>query len=115
MLLTIDVGNTNLTLGLYDGNTLFAHWRLATDHARMPDEYGVQLLGLLQNAGHTKKDLKGICLASVVPQLTGRVIQARRECLERDPFIVDVGIKTRIKVRYEVPRAVGTVRIADAV
>ena len=51
MLLTIDVGNTNLTLGLYDGNTLFAHWRLATDHARMPDEYGLQLLGLLQNAG----------------------------------------------------------------
>src|SRR5512134_319838 len=49
MLLTIDVGNTNLTLGLYDGNTLFAHWRLATDHARMPDEYGLQFFGLLQN------------------------------------------------------------------
>src|SRR5512140_3612198 len=115
MLLTIDVGNTNLTLGLYEGNRLFAHWRLATDHARMPDEYGLQLLGLLQNAGHTKKDLKGICLASVVPQLTGRVIQACNEYLESDPFIVDVGIKTGIKVRYEDPRAVGADRIADAV
>ena len=115
MLLTIDVGNTNLTLGLYNGNTLFAHWRLATDHARMPDEYGLQLLGLLQNAGHTKKDLNGICLASVVPQLTGRVLQACREYLENDPFIVDVGIKTGIKVRYEDPRAVGADRIADAV
>lgn len=115
MLLTIDIGNTNLTLGLYDGNTLFAHWRLATDHARMPDEYGLQFLGLLQNAGHTKKDLKGISLASVVPQLTGRVIQACREYLENDPFIVDVGIKTGIKVRYEDPRAVGADRIADAV
>ncbi len=115
MLLTIDVGNTNLTLGLYDGDTLFAHWRLATDHARMPDEYGLQLLGLLQNAGHTKADLTGICLASVVPQLTGRVIQACREYLQNDPFVVDVGIKTGIKVRYEDPRAVGADRIADAV
>lgn len=115
MLLTIDVGNTNLTLGLYNGNTLFAHWRLATDHARMPDEYGLQFLGLLQNAGHTKKELTGICLASVVPQLTGRVIQACKEYLEQDPFVVDVGIRTGIKVRYEDPRAVGADRIADAV
>ncbi len=115
MLLTIDIGNTNLTLGLYDGNTLFAHWRLATDHARMPDEYGLQFLGLLENAGHTKQDLKGICLASVVPQLTGRVVQACREYVEIEPFVIDVGVKTGIKVRYEDPRAVGADRIADAV
>lgn len=115
MLLTIDIGNTNLTLGLYDGNTLFAHWRLATDHARMPDEYGLQFLGLLENADHTKQDLKGICLASVVPQLTGRVVQACREYLEIEPFVIDVGVKTGIKVRYEDPRAVGADRIADAV
>ena len=51
MLLTIDLGNTNLTIGLYDGETLTHHWRLATDQARMPDEYGLQLLGLLTNAG----------------------------------------------------------------
>ena len=58
MLLTIDIGNTNVTLGLYNGNILGSHWRLATDHARMPDEYGLQFQGLLQNAGHTLKDLK---------------------------------------------------------
>jgi type III pantothenate kinase len=115
MLLTIDIGNTNVTLGLYKGNILGSHWRLATDHARMPDEYGLQLLGLLQNARLTVKDLKGISLASVVPQLTGRVIQACKEYLEQDPFVVDVGIKTGIKVRYEDPRAVGADRIADAV
>ena len=69
MLLTIDVGNTNLTLGLYEGEQLGRHWRLATDHARMPDEYGLQFLGLLQNAGRTVADLTGIVLASVVPQL----------------------------------------------
>lgn len=115
MLLVIDIGNTNLTLGLYNENVLGSHWRLATDHARMPDEYGLQLQGLLQNAKVTAKQLNGICIASVVPQLTGRVIQACREYLEIEPFIVDVGIKTGIKVRYEDPRAVGADRIADAV
>src|SRR5574338_932312 len=115
MLLTIDIGNTNVTLGLYKGEILGSHWRLATDHARMPDEYGLQFQGLLQNAGHTIKDLKAVCLASVVPQLTGRVVQACQEYLEKDPFVVDVGIKTGIKVRYEDPKAVGADRIADAV
>jgi type III pantothenate kinase len=81
----------------------------------MPDEYGLQFQGLLDNADHTVKDLKGICLASVVPQLTGRVIQACREYLEQDPFVVDVGIRTGVKVRYEDPKAVGADRIADAV
>lgn len=115
MLLTIDIGNTNLTLGLYEGDTLGAHWRLATDHNRMPDEYGLQFLGLLQNAGKTLTDIKGISLASVVPPLTGRVIQACREYLKQEPLVVDAGIKTGIKVRYEDPKAVGADRICDAV
>lgn len=115
MLLTIDIGNTNLTLGLYNDTDLTAHWRLATDHARMPDEYGLQFQGLLENAKRKKSDLTGICLASVVPQLTSRVVQACREYLDQEPFIVDVGIKTGIKVKYEDPRAVGADRIADAV
>src|SRR6185369_12987079 len=115
MLLTIDIGNTNVTLGLYKGNVLGSHWRLATDHARMPDEYGLQFQGLLQNAGYTIKDLKAVCLASVVPQLTARVVQACREYLEEDPFIVDVGVKTGIKVKYEDPKSIGADRIADAV
>jgi type III pantothenate kinase len=115
MLLTIDIGNTNLTLGLYEGDTLGAHWRLATDHNRMPDEYGLQLLGLLQNAGKTLKDIKGISLASVVPPLTGRVVQACREYLKQEPLVVDAGIKTGIKIRYEDPKAVGADRVCDAV
>lgn len=115
MLLTIDIGNTNLTLGLYEGNTLGAHWRLATDHNRMPDEYGLQFLGLLQNAGKTIQDIQGISLASVVPPLTGRVVQACREYLKQEPLVVDAGVKTGIKVRYEDPKAVGADRICDAV
>ncbi len=101
MLLTIDVGNTNLTIGLYEGEKLVSHWRLATDHNRMPDEYGLQLLGLLQNAGRTTGELTGIALASVVPPLTGRVIQACREYLRQEPLVVDTGVKTGVRIRYE--------------
>lgn len=115
MLLTIDVGNTNLTLGLYEGEELGRHWRLATDHARMPDEYGLQLLGLLENADCPPESLQGISLASVVPPLTMRVVQACREYLKQDPLIVDTGIKTGIKISYEDPRAVGADRVCDAV
>jgi type III pantothenate kinase len=115
MLLTIDVGNTNLTLGLYDGDNLGRHWRLATDHARMPDEYGLQFLGLLQNAGRTVTDLTGIVLASVVPNLTARVVQACQEYLKCEPLVVDTGVKTGVRIRYEDPRAVGADRVADAV
>lgn len=115
MLLTIDLGNTNLTIGLYDGETLSAHWRLATDQARMPDEYGLQLLGLLQNAGCAPADLSGVSLSSVVPQLTSRIVQACNEYLKQSPFVVDAGVKTGIRIRYEDPRAVGADRVADAV
>jgi type III pantothenate kinase len=121
MLLTIDLGNTNLTIGLYDVvetehvPSLQYHWRLATEDARMPDEYGLQFLGLLTHIGKTPADLTGICLASVVPPLTSRIVQACSEYLKHEPLVVDAGIKTGIKIRYEDPRAVGADRVADAV
>lgn len=114
MLLVIDIGNTNLTIGLYEGQELGWHWRLATDHNRMPDEYGLQFLGLLQHAGHNIFDLTGISLSSVVPQLTGRVTQACREYLKKEPLVVDTGVKTGVRIRYEDPRAVGADRVCDA-
>ncbi len=114
MLLTIDIGNTNITIGLYDGETLGPRWRLATDHERMPDEYGLQLLGLMTHAGRTPADLTGISLASVVPPLTGRMVEACRTYLKCVPFVLDAGVKTGVRIRYEDPRAVGADRIADA-
>ena len=115
MLLTIDIGNTNLTLGLYQGPKLGPHWRLATDHARMPDEYGLQFLGLLEHAKCGDNCLTGVVLASVVPQLTSRVVQACQEYLKQEPLVVDTGVKTGIRIRYEDPKAVGADRVADAV
>jgi type III pantothenate kinase len=114
MLLTIDTGNTNLTLGLYEGETLGPRWRLATDHERMPDEYGLQFVGLLAHAGRSAAELTGICLASVVPPLTGKIVQACRQYLGLIPLVVDAGVRTGVRIRYEDPRAVGADRIADA-
>lgn len=114
MLLAIDIGNTNVTLGLYEGEMLGPRWRLATVHDRMPDEYGLQILGLLNHVGCRPKDLTGICLASVVPPVTGKVVEACRNYLAHNPLVVDAGVKTGVKIRYEDPRAVGADRIVDA-
>ncbi len=114
MLLTIDIGNTNLTLGLYEGDQLGPRWRVATVHDRMPDEYGLQILGLLTHAGYSPSSLTGICMASVVPPLTGKIVEACQSYLGQVPLIVDAGVKTGVRVRYEDPRAVGADRIVDA-
>jgi type III pantothenate kinase len=115
MLLTIDIGNTNITLGLYEGNVLGPRWRLATAYDHMPDEYGLQLLGLLENAGHSPDVITGICLASVVPPITSKIVEACMRYINTEPLVVDAGVKTGIRVRYEDPRAVGADRIVDAV
>jgi len=114
MLLAIDIGNTNITLGLYDGETLGPRWRLATIHDRMPDEYGVQFLGLMSHAGCSPQDLNGTVLASVVPPVTGKIVEACRNYLGQEPLVVDAGVKTGVRIRYEDPRAVGADRIVDA-
>jgi type III pantothenate kinase len=80
----------------------------------MPDEYGLQFLGLLNHAGHTHEGLTGICMASVVPPLTGKVVEACRQYLGLEPLVVDTGTKTGVRIRYEDPRAVGADRIVDA-
>ncbi len=114
MLLTIDIGNTNITLGLYIKEELGPRWRLATNHERMPDEFGLQFINMLNHAGYKPDDLTGICMASVVPPLTGTFIEACRRYLSLEPLVVDAGVKTGVRIRYENPRAVGTDRIVDA-
>lgn len=116
MLLTIDIGNTNITLGLYEGTKLGARWRLATDHERMPDEYGLQIVGLLQHSGCSPRQLGGICLASVVPLLTTRVEQACRQYLSQPVLVIDaLTTKIGINLLIDDPKTVGADRIVDAV
>jgi type III pantothenate kinase len=115
MLLVIDLGNTNLTMGLFDSDQLGARWRLATDHERMPDEYGLQIIGLLQHAGFSPEQLEGVCLSSVVPQLTDRLTQACQQYLNQKALVVNSEVKTGLNILYEDPKAVGSDRLADAV
>lgn len=112
--MTIDIGNTNISLGVYEGEELGPSWRVSTDHQRMPDEYGLQLDGLLEHGALQAGDISGVCLASVVPQLTGVFIQACREYLDLEPLVVDAGVKTGVRILYETPKSVGADRIVDA-
>jgi type III pantothenate kinase len=114
MLLCIDIGNTNITLGLYEGAALGPRWRLSTEHERMPDEFGLQVTGLLALAGKSPADIGGVAMASVVPPLTRRWIETCRTYLKADPLVVDAGVRTGVKIRYEDPRAVGADRVVDA-
>jgi type III pantothenate kinase len=115
MLLCIDIGNTNIMLGLYAGDSLGPHWRLATDHERMPDEFAMQLLGLLQYAQVPVSHIQGVALASGVPALTGRWREVCQRYLKREPLIVSAALETGMTIGYDNPQAVGADRIVDAV
>jgi type III pantothenate kinase len=114
MLLAIDIGNTNITLGIYDGDQLGARWRLATVHERMPDEYGLQLLGLLNHADLKAQHVTAVAIASVVPPLTGTWVQVCKNYLEVEPLVIDAGVKTGVRVRIDDPKQAGADRIVDA-
>jgi len=109
MLLTVDVGNTQTVLGLYDGADLREHWRTATDAERTGDELSVLLAGLLD-----PDEVDGVCLSSTVPAL----VHAWEELAQRwnvPLLLVGPGVKTGVPVRYDDPREVGPDRIVNAV
>jgi type III pantothenate kinase len=114
MLLAIDIGNTNITLGVYEGQDLKTHWRMATDHHRLADEYGLTLAGLLEHASLDVNAIDAIAMASVVPPLTGTFVQACEDYVGRTPLVVDAGVKTGVRVKYDDPKQVGADRVVDA-
>ncbi len=118
MLLAIDIGNTNITLGVYARDESPAdpehRWRIATDHDRTADEYAMVLLGLFAHAGRTPAEVTGVAIASVVPPLTGVFAAVSRDYFGNEALVVDAGVRTGVKVRYDNPREVGADRVADA-
>lgn len=114
MLLCIDIGNTNITFGLYEGATLGPRWRIRTIHDKMPDEYGILMLQLFRHRGYAPEDVTGVSLASVVPPLTSIFDAVCREYLGQEPLIVDAGVRTGVRIRYDNPREVGADRVVDA-
>jgi type III pantothenate kinase len=113
MFLAIDIGNTNVTLGLYEGEVLGPRWRLATGHDKTKDEYGTLMLGLFRLAKISARDVHAIAMASVVPPLTGIFVEVCRQFLHRDPLVVDGTCQTGVRIRYDDPGQVGADRIVD--
>jgi type III pantothenate kinase len=114
MLLTIDIGNTNITFGLYDGEELGPRWRIRTIHEKMPDEYGILMTQLFEHRGYSVADVTGISIASVVPPLSQAFVDVSRTYLGQAPLLVDAGVRTGVRIRYDDPRQVGADRVVVA-
>ena len=114
MLLCIDLGNTNITLGLYEADDLLSHWRIKTDHDKMADEYGMLLLSLLAHAGHQPQDVTGICMCSVVPPLTASLERACNRYFGKRLLNVNAELDTGVNILYDHPLEVGADRVVDA-
>jgi type III pantothenate kinase len=115
MILVIDVGNTNIVLGIYEGDKLLHHWRLSTERSGTVDEDGIMILNLFNHAGVQVKQIEGVILSSVVPPLVNGLQRVCLKYLKRAPLLVGPGIKTGLNIRYENPREVGADRIVNAV
>lgn len=115
MLLVIDVGNSNIVLGVYDGERLLRSWRLSSDKSRTSDEYSVLLHTLFGQTGLAFSSIKAAIIASVVPPLTGVMEAISRDIFKLTPYVVGPGIKTGLPVQYDNPLEVGADRIVNAV
>ncbi len=114
MLFCVDIGNTNIVLGIYCGDELCHHWRIATDNLKMPDEYAVLILSLFAQHGVSVGDIEGTILASVVPPLTGVFEEVCEGMFGSLPLVVDAGVRTGVRVRTDNPREVGADLVVDA-
>lgn len=115
MLLTIDIGNTNIVLGVFDGSRLVHSWRLATLRERTADELGVFVTQFFDHQQLKVASIDAIALASVVPPLTGTVIMMAQRYFGISPLVVDATIQTGMPVRYDTPADVGADRIVNGV
>jgi type III pantothenate kinase len=115
MILVLDVGNTNITLGVYKGKDLLEHWRLATIRERTEDEMGILIKSMFADRGIDPKDIQGIAISSVVPPLMFALEKMSIKYFGHKPIVVGPGVKTGLNIKYENPREVGADRIVNAV
>ena len=114
MLLALDIGNSNITLGTFRAEESKATWRISTDTSRMPDEYGFMLTELLRLKGTSPSEISAIAMCSVVPPLTPSFVDLCKTYFDVSPMVVGSGTKTGIQVLYDNPRDVGADRIVNA-
>lgn len=113
--LVIDVGNTNITFGVFGGKTILATFRKTTKMERTSDEFGISLLSMLRANGIAGEEIDGVMIASVVPQIMHGLVNALVKYIGREPYIVGPGIKTGIKLKTENPKEIGPDLIVDSV
>jgi pantothenate kinase, type III len=115
VILVIDVGNTNIVLGVYESDELTASWRLSTDSKRTADEYGIQVIQLFLQDKLDPADVEGVIISSVVPNIMYSLEHMIKKYFEVNPIVVGPGIKTGINIKYDNPKEVGADRIVNAV
>src|SRR6266699_2928419 len=115
MLLVIDIGNTNTSLGVFDGDNLVAHWRLTTERARTVDEWGVLARNLFALTGFDFKSIGAIAIASVVPPLNYTLKKMAEVYFHLTPLFIDHTVDTGLPILYQPASDVGADRIVDAV
>ena len=114
MLLVMNINNTNTMLGLYQNKEWIANWRIASDRAKLPDEYAMLLRSLFEYEGLNREEISGVALSSVVPPLTTSFVEMCQRFLKHDPLVVTHDIKTGVKVLTDYPAEVGADRILNA-
>jgi type III pantothenate kinase len=115
MLLAVDIGNTNLTFGVFEGKQRLWQWRAATRRSRTADEYSVLLARFFRLAGLEPEQIDGCVISSVVPPLTPVCATVSRRFLKVEPLIVGPGVRTKMRILYDNPAQLGADRLADAV
>lgn len=115
MLLVIDVGNTNIVLGIFDDKTLLDHWRISTDRLRTTDEYGVLVRNLFYLNHVNSEEIDAIIISSVVPSVMPTLERMCQRYFGIAPLIIGPGIRTGMDIKYDNPREVGADRIVNAV
>jgi len=115
MLLVIDVGNTNIVLGVYDGKKLLDHWRVSTNRLRTTDEYGVLFRNLFIMNGVDASKIDAIIISSVVPPVMPTLERMCQRYFGMVPLVIGPGVKTGMDIKYDNPREVGADRIVNAV
>jgi type III pantothenate kinase len=115
MLLAIDVGNTNIVIGVFRGETLIHSWRLATLRERTSDEMGVLITGLCDRYEIRQRDVDGIVIGSVVPQLTGTLVAMVTEYFGRVPLLFEPAVNSHMPVLIDNPAEVGADRVVNGI
>lgn len=114
MLLAIDIGNSNIVWGVFEGRDLRAHWRLATDSRKTADDYRVAFLGLLESVGIKRVDIGAVIVSSVVPALTPVFEHLAETCFQCQALLVSAESPTGLTIRYQNPHEIGSDRLVNA-